>query len=261
MAEGPNGSSATTVERAADILLLFASSRKASLGVTEIANELELSKTAVHRILSSLRNKGIVEMDPTNHRYGLGPVIVTLGVKYLNKLDVRKVAGPELAALSHRTDETATLSIRTGFTRLYVDQVTPDREVLMSVQIGIAHPLHAGASSKAFLAFLSQDEIERYLAQPLHAVTPRTTTDPGVLRKELALIRSRGWAQSQNERQTGAGSVAAPILDYLGHPIAVISVCGPAERMVTETEECVAALLETTSKISARMGHAIDQEA
>lgn len=255
MLERSNSSSAATVERAADVLLLFASSQKTRLGVTEIANELGISKTAVHRILSSLKNKGIVEIDPVSHRYGLGPVITSLGLTYLNKLDVRKAAGRELASLSRRTNETATLSVRTGYARVYVDQVTPDREVLMQVQIGIPYPLHAGASSKAFLAFLPQDEIDRYLSQSLRKITALTTTDPDVLRKELALIKKRGWAQSQSERQSGAGSVAAPILDYLGEPIAVVSVCGPAERLVGETKECVAALLDTTSSISYRMGH------
>lgn len=255
MPERASGSSAATVERAADVLLLFASSQKTRLGVTEIASALGISKTAVHRILSSLKNKGIVEIDPVSHRYGLGPVITSLGLTYLNKLDVRKAAGRELAYLSQATNETATLSVRTGYSRVYIDQVTPDREVLMSVQIGIPHPLHAGASSKAFLAFLPQEEIDRYLSQPLRKVTPLTTIDPVVLRKELLVIKKQGWAQSQSERQTGAGSVAAPILDHRGEPIAVISVCGPAERLVTEIEECAAALLETTEKISIRMGH------
>lgn len=255
MPDRSNGSSAATVERAADVLLLFASSQKAKLGVTEIANELGISKTAVHRILSSLKNKGIVELDPISHRYGLGPVITSLGLTYLNRLDVRKATGRELANLSRVTNETATLSVRTGFSRVYVDQVTPDREVLMMVQIGIPYPLNAGASSKAFLAFMPLEEVESFLSQPLHSVTPHTTIDADKLRKELAIIRSRGWAQSQNERQMGAGSVAAPILDYHGEPIAVISVCGPAERLVGETEECVASLLDTTAKISARLGY------
>lgn len=255
MSEGSSGSSAATVERAADILLLFAGSQKTKLGVTEIANSLGISKTAVHRILSSLKNKGIVELDPASHRYGLGPVMTSLGLLYLNRLDVRKAAGKELSILSQRTNETATLSVRSGHTRLYIDQITPDREVLMSVQIGVPHPLHAGASSKAFLAFLPQEEIDRYLIHPLKKITPLTITDVEVLREELALIRSRGWSKSENERQEGAGSVAAPVLNRFNEPVAVISVCGPAGRIVQETDTCVEALLETTSRISVRMGH------
>lgn len=250
-------SSASTVERAADVLLLFASSSATTLGVTEIAQQLGLSKASVHRILSSLRKKGIVEIDPVTRRYLLGPVIVSLGLTYLSKLDVRRVAHPELVALSRETFETATLSIRAGEHRVYVDQVTPDREVLMSVQIGLPHPLHAGASSKAFLAFLPPAEIEFYLENTLEQVTPSTVTDRDQLRRQITEIRRRGYALSFGERQAGAGSVAAPVFDYQNLPIAVISVCGPAERLAQEVDLCAAALLDTTRRVSAQMGNGL----
>ena len=248
------GNTAATVDRAADVLLMFTRSSSPTLGVTEIADSLDLSKAAVHRILSSLRGRGLVELEPGTHRYGLGPLVLSLGLTYLNKLDVRQLGAPELAALSRSTNETATLSIRTGDSRVYIDQVTPDREVLMSVQIGVPHPLHAGSSSKAFLAFLPEEEIERYLRRPLRALTASTITDPDVLRRELALIRERGWASSAGERQAGAGSVAAPVLDHRDHPRAVISVCGPAERFATEVGFCVEQLTAATARLSTQMG-------
>jgi DNA-binding IclR family transcriptional regulator len=140
---------------------------------------------------------------------------------------------------------------------VYIDQVTPNREVLMSVQIGAQHPLHAGASSKAFLAFLPEDEIDEYLGKPLPKVTPATITDRRKLRRELVQIRERGWAQSFDERQVGAGSVAAPVLDYRDYPLAVVSVCGPADRMVKEVDMCAQHLIAATNRMSLRMGHTI----
>ena len=243
-----------TVERAADVLLLFTRSPALALGVTEIATALGFSKAAVHRILSALRNKGLVEMDPITHRYSLGPGILNLGLTYLDKLDVRQIAMPELSQLSQATQETTTLSVRTGWTRVYLDQVTPEREVIMSVQIGVPHPLHSGSSSKAFLAFLPESDIERYLARPLAAVTDATITDPESLRKELAEIRRRGFAESSGERQAAAAPVAAPLLDYRGLPVAVMSVCGPEERFDEERELCTGLLLDVTRRLSLRLG-------
>ena len=237
------------------MLLYFANCAEPTLGVTQIAQHLGLSKAVVHRILSALRNKGLVELDPVSHRYSLGPVIMSLGLTYLQKLDVRGVAMPELVRLSHETNETTTLSVRSGLHRVYVDQVTPMREVLMSVKIGVPYPLHAGASSKALLAFLPSDEIDRYLAEPLVKVTSDTISDRRRLRRELAQITDRGWATSVGERQVGAGSVAAPILDYRDYPIAVVSVCGPADRMREAMDAMGDRLLAATSRVSRRMGH------
>jgi DNA-binding IclR family transcriptional regulator len=255
-ADGDEASSQSiaTVERAADVLVLFGKVAEPDLGVTEIANELALSKAAVHRILTSLRSRALVELDEETRRYRLGPAALALGLTYLDRVDVRGLARPELVALSAATDETATLSLRTGNTRMYVDEVVPNREVRMSVTLGVPYPLHAGGSSKAFLAFLGEDEIERYLARPLQALTERTVVDPEALRAELRHIREVGYAMSLGERKPGAASVAAPVFDHHGEPAAVVSVCGPLERFREEADACAELLLQSTARLSVRLG-------
>lgn len=242
------------VERAADVLLHFADSAGRTLGVTDIATDLGLSKAAVHRLLSSLRSRGLIAFDDRTRRYSLGPASLRLGLACLAQVDVRRIAAGELRTLSVRTNETTTLSIRQGDTRLYLEQVTPPREIIMSVAIGVPFPLHAGASSKAFLAFLDEAEVEAYLSRGLAKVTPATVTDVRKLRKELAEIRQQGWARSFGERQSGAASVAAPIFDHTHRPVAVVSICGPAERFADEVDACTPLLVEATARISAQLG-------
>jgi DNA-binding IclR family transcriptional regulator len=258
VAAGPAGNgSATvaTVERAADVLMYFVEAGAPDLGVTEIAEALGLSKAAVHRVLSSLRARELIELNERTRRYALGIASMRLGLAYLERMDVLRVAHPELVALSLQTNETATLSVRHGGHRVYIDQVTPDREVIMSVGLGEPFPLHAGASSKAFLAFLPREEIDAYLTgHPLAALTPGTITDVKALRRHLNEIRKQGWAHSAGERKSGAASVAAPIFDHLGAPIAVVSVCGPLERFSAELDACRQALLASTTRLSAKFG-------
>jgi IclR family transcriptional regulator, acetate operon repressor len=250
------GQTIATVERAADVLLHFSEADQATLGVTEVADALGLSKAAVHRILASLRTRGLIELDELTRRYFLGVGAMKLGLAYLDRIDLRRIAHPELVALSKRTAETATLSVRSGWTRFYVDQVTPPREVIMSVRLGTPYPLHAGSSSKAFLAFLSDDEIDAYLTQPeLARLTPDTVTDRAKLRREITQIRRRKYAQSYAERQPGAASVAAPVLDHRGLPQGVVSVCGPIERFRREAEASANALLDVVRRLSARLGY------
>jgi DNA-binding IclR family transcriptional regulator len=244
-----------TVERAADVLLLFSQSGEPNLGVTDIARSLGLSKAAVHRILASLRSRGFIDFIEDSRRYTLGTASLALGLACLARLDIRNLAAPELTSLSRATHETATLSIRSGFERLYVDQVIPNREIVMSVAMGISHPLHAGSSSKAFLAWMSEEEILQYLKRKLKPITPITPTDPAKIIYELRQIRSRGYSQSVGERQAGSASVAAPIFDRSGKPIAVISICGPADRFKSELSLCVPKLLDSASRLSKRMGY------
>ncbi|GID90821.1 IclR family transcriptional regulator [Amorphoplanes digitatis] len=251
--------SVAAVERAMDVLLYFGRTDQPDLGVTEIAGALGLTKAAVHRILTALRSRDLITLDTTTRRYALGHAAVALGRAYLARTDVRAMAAPELAWLSGRTHETATLSLRRGDTRLYADQVVPDQELRLEVSLGIPFPLHAGGSSKAFLAWVPDAELEAYLERhPLEALTDKTIVEPAKLRRDLAAIRKRGYATSLGERQAGAASVAAPVFDHDGHVVAVISVAGPALRFKPAAgAQVVTDLLDAAARISAQLGYQI----
>jgi DNA-binding IclR family transcriptional regulator len=250
------GQSIQGVRRALDVLSLFGSTDAPTLGVTEVAVELGLSKAVVHRILTALRVTGFVELDEATHRYKLGPQIVALGLRYLDRLDARGVVHEAIVRLSAETNETVTFSVRAGFERVYIDQVTPDRDVKMVVQLGKSFPLHTGGSSKALLAFMDEADQQQYLeSHQLVALTSRSITDPAQLRREIATIKKRGYASSLGERDESAGSVAAPIFGYTGSLVGVISVSGPIERFRSEIEEAAEALLRTVADVSRRLGY------
>lgn len=243
------------VDRATSVLMLFANTRARSLGVTEIANQLSLSKAVVHRVLASLRTADLISFDDGTRRYSLGPAAMTLGQAYLANLDLREVARPFLERLLEETGETVTLSVRHGDERVYVDQLTPAVEVAMSVSLGRSFSLYAGSSSKAFLAFLPDPDQERLLsAEALSALTKQASVDVEQLREELATIRKRGYARSFGERQAGAASVAAPVFDHTGDPVAVMSVAGPVERFRQEADHAAKLLLVETRELSRRLG-------
>jgi IclR family acetate operon transcriptional repressor len=256
MADETRGQTITAVERTAMVLKAFSSASTPTLGVTEIAQQLDISKAVVHRILNSLRVHKFIDIDPTSRRYMLGSASLAIGLAFLRNVDVRDLARPALRFLSDETQETATLSIRSGWQRVYIDQVTPGREVKMTVDLGRPFPLHAGSSSKALLAHLPAEEIDTYVSVVgLDSLTERTITDSNDLNEELARIRKKGFAMSSGERQSGAASVAAAILDHDGHPIAAMSLCGPAERFQSEADAAARAVMAASRAISEQMGY------
>lgn len=252
-----SGGSATisTVERSADILLLLKERGGGNVGITEISGTLGLPKAAVHRILASLRSRGLVQLDEESRRYSLGVEALRIGLAYLEGLDVRKIAHPFIVELSRRTHETGTLSVPSGpHHRVYVDQVTPQRQVIMSIQVGQTNPLHRGASSRALLAFMPEQRRADYF-------TWWQTSDEGwsqaaedLLREDLETIREQGWAHTVEQRIEGAASIAAPVIGYDGVPVGVLSVCGPAHRFVDAFDVNRATLLETAEMVSERCG-------
>jgi len=237
-----------SLERGVEVLLLFTRAGTGDLGVTEIASQLDMPKTVVHRILTTLRTSGLIDFDPTTRRYALGPAALALGNAYLARIDLREFALEPMRRLVERTNETATLSIRSGPARIYLDQITPVREVKMTVPLAQPFPLHVGGSSKVFLAFAPAAERETYLAS-------LSDVDIAKLRRDLEAIVHRGYATSFGERQEGAGSVAAPVFQADGSLAAVMSVCGPAERFREAVGSVSALLLMETAALSTRLGY------
>ncbi|HET7400094.1 MAG TPA: IclR family transcriptional regulator [Intrasporangium sp.] len=220
-----------TATRVADVLLLFTDGPD-SLGVSAIARSLGLSKTVVHRTLSSLLERGFLVSDPHTREYSLGPSLASLGARALRESSLRTAALPVMRRLHGVTGETVTISARVPGGRAYIEQIESTREIKMTVELGRRFPLHAGSSSMCILAFLPEAERRDYLTDhPLEALTTKTVTDARELQARLENVRARGVAESDGERQQGAGSVAAPIFGFDGQVVGALSVCGPAYRM------------------------------
>ncbi|GAA4194816.1 IclR family transcriptional regulator [Microbispora amethystogenes] len=228
-----NGS-ASGLGRALQVIYAVGESGPEGVGVSALAREVGLSKAVAHRILKVLSDDGFLSFESDTKRYTLGPGALQVGLAALRQLDIQRIVRPLLERLVAVTDETATLSVRQRWSRIYVDQVLSPQEIRMSVTLGHPYPLHAGASSKALLAAMDDEEITRYLAtHSLDHVTATTISSRDQLLAEVAMIRRRGYAVSTGEREAGAASIAAAVLGAGGRVLGAISVCGPLHRFQT----------------------------
>lgn len=228
-----NGTSGTeAVTRAADVMLLFL--HAPTLGVRDIARQLGISKSVVHRILRSLASRQLLELDPDQGGYRPGPALAALGARSRRGLDLRREAVPVLQMMQQETGETATLSVLVGQARVFLDQVQSPHEVRMTVELGRAFPLNAGASSRAILAFADDDLRRRSLAAPLARITATTPVDGDRIAADLREIGRTGVAVSFGERQAGSAAIAAAVIGPEGVAIGAVAVCGPAYRFDEE---------------------------
>ena len=243
-----------SADRVADVLLTFAGA-EGSLGVSEIARRLGLSKAVVHRILRSLISRRLLAEDETGKGYRLGSAAATLGARAVRDMNLRERALPLLNRLREESGETATVSELVGVSRVYLDQVPSPREIRMTVELGRPFPLHAGASSRAILAFGPPDLRRQILGGPLEALTPKTIVDREELATELARNAREGVAVSYGERQPGAASVAAPLFAADGHAVGAISVCGPVDRFDGEVVRLLRSrVLGAAREVSRKLG-------
>ncbi|MGC5030902.1 IclR family transcriptional regulator [Micromonospora sp. DT229] len=243
--------------RALAVIDLLAESSPEMIGVSTVARELNLPKAVAHRILKELTANQFVTFDEGTRRYRLGPGALAVGLAALRAIDVQAVTNRHMRRLSEVTGETATLSMRQGWMRVYTDQVLSPHEIRMSVTLGSRHSLLAGSSSKAILAALPDAEVAEYLADhELVSLTAATITSVEQLWADLRQIRQQGYAVSRGERQAGAASVAAAIHLASGEVYGSLSLCGPQDRfsprLLTEYGELVA---DAARQVSAELGY------
>ncbi|WP_433359699.1 IclR family transcriptional regulator [Streptosporangium sp. CA-115845] len=229
--ETSDPASASGLTRALQVIYTVAEETSTGIGVSAISRRLGLPKAVAHRILKTLSNDGFLRFDEETKRYTLGVGALSVGLSAISSLGLQAAVHPFLRNLVQATGETATLSIRQGWTRIYLDQVESPREVRMTVAVGRPYSLHAGSSSKAILAAMSDRDISEFLRlQPFEALTPHTLVTPDALLAEVGRIRRLGYAESAGERQSAAGSVAAAVLRPDGTVFGSVSICGPITR-------------------------------
>jgi DNA-binding IclR family transcriptional regulator len=222
-------SSAVAVERAVDILFLIAERGEVSL--TDLARAIGSSGSAVHRILTALKKKGLIEQPVENGLYSLSWSILALTQRLASESDLRGFALPFMIQLRELSGETVTINARSGFARVCIDQVEGPHEVTWRQEIGRISPLYAGATGKMILANLPEPELESYLdTVERKQLTPYTTVDRGKLEGQLAEIRARGYAISSQDRVFGVAGISAPIFDRQGSIVGALTIAGPAER-------------------------------
>ncbi len=249
--------STSGLDRALAVLSFIAERSPEPIGVSTVARTLDLPKAVAHRILKELTGNRFLRFDETTKLYSLGAGALMIGLAALRGVEVASVARRHMRRLVDVTGETATLSVRQGWSRVYVDQVLSPHEIRMTVTLGSLHPLFAGSSSKAILAALQDDEIAEYLAEvELTPLTKATITSVDHLRDEVELVRRQGYAISFGERQVGAASAAAAIRLASGEVFGSLSICGPTDRFPAgRLQECGALAARAALEVSSEMGY------
>ncbi len=256
---GSRMSRVQSIERAFAVL---AALEDGPIGVTEVADRVDLPKSTVARLLASLADEDAVEQVPGGTSYRLGPRIVSLAAAVMPTRSMAALARSELVELAAAIGEASGLSIADGFSVQYIDQVDTSNPVQVRDWTGTRVPMHTVPSGQVLLASLGTAALGRYVARPLEAFTPLTITDAAALRRRLRDVVRDGYAWGREEFALGINSVAAPVAGQAGQPVAAVHVHGPSYRFPApgSEDEVTRRVVAAAARISARVraGSAVD---
>jgi DNA-binding IclR family transcriptional regulator len=220
------------VERALDVLTCF-TSRTPALSMTQIAEQIGINKSTVHRLLGTLEKKRFVTRDAATGMYRPGIRLLQMAYLTLEHNDLRRLAAPFLRSLCDSHRENVNLSILDDVDVVYVDVVESQQRVKLAAIPGQRLPAFCTASGKAILAFFPEEDVRRILARGMPQYTQSTLSSHQTFIENLGLTREQGFAIAEQEFEDGINAVAAPIFSGQ-RPIASVSIAGPAYRLGRE---------------------------
>ncbi len=237
------------------VLLEAMAKNDRSSGVTELANQLGLHKSNVHRLLQGLVHQGFARRNPETSRYDLTMKLWELGARVFNRLDTRQEALPYMQQLAEETKETVHLSVLNGTDVLYIEKIDSPQPVRAYTIVGGRAPAQCVATGKAMLAWADTETIDN-VVNNLEKHTPLSIENKADLLKEMELVRSKGYAVNRGEWREQVMGLAAPIFDVSGEVVAAMGISGPAERInQLNLNEMGESLANLTRLISRRLGH------
>jgi len=225
------------------------------LGVSELARRLQMGKSTVHGLVTTLEALGVLEAVGAK-RYALGPRLNALLSRTGNQADLRQVARPALERLALATELTSFLGVPSNGQVTIVDIVHGPPTLAISAQVGSSIPMLAGAVGKVVLASWEQERRNAFLrATPLPAFTPHSIVESEEYERIVGETASRGVAIDCDEYVDGVRAAAAPVMGPGNRLLAVVWVAGFSRHIDDARLDGVAAsVLKEATEISQRLG-------
>jgi IclR family KDG regulon transcriptional repressor len=202
-----------------------------SLSAPEVIRRLQLPRTTVHELLTTLAARSyLVPVAGQPGRYRLGVRTYQLGSRYAEQLDLAAEGQQVAREVAETCDETVHVAILEDTDVIYIAKVDSTHAVRMVSAAGRRLPAHCTSVGKMLLASLPEDD--------------------------LAAIRERGIAVERRESNPDVSCVAAPVRDGAGRVVAALSVSVPMIRWSDEREAELAQLaIKGAGSLSGRLGY------
>ncbi len=240
-----------SLDRGLAVIRAFGPGRE-RLSLSEVARATGLTRAAARRFLLTLVRLGYVRSD--GREFSLRPRVLELGYAYLSGLALPEVAEPHLEELSAKLHESSSISVLDSHHIVYVARVATKRIMTVAISVGTRFPAYAASMGRVLLAGLSEEELDKYLAEAtFEAFTEQTVTDPVELKEIVHEVGRQGYSIVDQELEEGLRAIAAPIRDSSGAVTAAVNVSAHASRHSRDAmlTQLLPALLVTAAQIEA----------
>lgn len=239
--------SASIRDRALSILELLVRCPR-GLPMSDVATQLDIPRTAAHRLLHELRASGYLRQTDGGN-FVLTVKLAALGLSYMANNGISDATQPLLEELARETGELVRLAIIEDTRLIWVAKAQGAQTGLRyDPDTGAEVYLPASASGLAWLAEVSEERaLELLASQGMGRAASMGPGAPRTLREVLGLIKvahERGYGEVHDSYEPGTSAFSAVLRHHLDNtPIGTISVAGPSVRITRSRIEVLAPIL------------------
>lgn len=234
-------------------LLEALSACEGSRGISELAHELSLTKSNVHRLLQTLRRCGYVTREAATERYLLSSKLWQVSRRGHSFDALRSLARPVLRNLVEETSESAVFVVVEHGDLIVIDQVetiNPVRVVFFAT--GQSFPIDQvvmmgkGLTALQLIALANRPDPEvRVALRKVQAKLKKGKSFVDRTLSEVSATRKNGWAVNRGKWVAGVNAAAMPLHDASQNLLGIISCFGPAARL---TERKIGRILKALER-------------
>lgn len=207
-----------SLEKSLDVLDIFVECNT-GLTLKEIAARTQLNTSTAFRIVNTLERRQYLTRNDASKQYRLGPKALALGYSSHWTENVVTLTKPYLRRLQQIFNETASVYVAEGDSRICLDHVESSHALRRVIPMGESLPLYKGAAGKILLAWAPKEERNRMIVQYGH-----------LSESEFASIRHNGYAVTQDESEHGLFALSVPIFNFEEQVVASLTIAGPTMR-------------------------------
>ncbi|QDU80343.1 HTH-type transcriptional repressor AllR [Polystyrenella longa] len=232
-------------------VLEYLSQQPEGATVTQLSEELQFPTASSFRIANVLVELGYLSKEPRTKKFFLTNRFLLLGQPQSQGRSLHECSIGPMRTIRDATSETTQLCCLIGTEMVMIEQLLSTQPFKYSVDIGARCPCYSNAPGKVIIAFQSETEQVALVDRiKFKKFTKTTISNKTEFHKELKQIRKQGYAVDRAEGLEGIHCIAAPIVDRHGHPVAALTIAGPASRIPEDEWAITAEIVKEGARLA-----------